>query len=288
MKKLAALLVVTLLLATAVAAEWKMRHLPREDPLGRQLLYIPTYRAVKLISLGNDGLAADILYLWAIQYYSMYSSEERFLYLHSMFNLITDLDPLYFDAYSLGGLVMKMAAGRDPGSHRQSLIDLYEKGVRNLPDDFRLAEIAAWDLHTAWKDDKTATHFLEIAITRPNAPPRIQRVLGRWRDWAHLWSYDDSIKYWLDAMSEATTEVDQRFARNHLYDSVRDRDQFIMNPILRTYEIIHDECPSDFDVFVHSGILSSVPIDYFGEPYLISVQDCTLFSHRRIRPSNIH
>ena len=283
MKRLASLLAVALLLATAVGAEWKMRHLPEQDPLGRELLYVPTYQAVKFLSLGNEGLAADIFYLWAIQYYSMYTPTERFLYLRTMFNLITDLDPLYFDAYSLGGLVMQMAAGRNPEGHRQSVIDLYEKGVFNIADDFRLAEIAAWDLHTAWKDDKAPTHFLEIAISRPGAPDRIKRVLGRWRDGAHLWSFDESIEYWLEAISDATSERDRSYARSHLYDSVRDRDQFVMNPILKTYEIIYEECPADFEVFVDSGILSSVPIDFFGEPYLIEPNTCTLFSFRKIR-----
>jgi len=283
MKRVAAILVTALLLGAAVGAEWKMQHLSREDPLGRELLYVPTYRGVKILSLGNEGLAADLFYLWAIQYYSMYAPNERFLYLQTMFNLITDLDPLYFDAYSLGGLVMQMASGHNPSSHRQSVIDLYDKGVRHIADDFRLAEIAAWDLHTVWKDDEAATHFLEIAIARPGAPDRIKRVLGRWRDGAHLWSFDESIMYWLEAISDATSEKDQSYARSHLYDSIRDRDQFVMNPILKTYEIVHGECPVDFDVFVSMGILSSVPVDFFGDPYLVEPETCTLFSHRKIR-----
>ena len=87
-------MIVVALLAVAVTSELRMSRIPREDPLGRQLLYLPSPEMLKLLSLGNPGLAADVLYLWSIQYYSKFRPHERFLYLETVYNLITDLDPL--------------------------------------------------------------------------------------------------------------------------------------------------------------------------------------------------
>jgi len=100
------LVIIGALIALAVGAEVKLGRIPREDPLGRELLYLPSPEMLKIMSLGNPGLAADILYLWSIQYYSGFKPNERFLYLEAIYNLITDLDPLYFDAYRIGALIM--------------------------------------------------------------------------------------------------------------------------------------------------------------------------------------
>jgi hypothetical protein len=58
------LVVAAALLATAVTTEMRLRQLPRQDPLGRELLYLPSYEVLKVVSLGNPGLMADLVYLW--------------------------------------------------------------------------------------------------------------------------------------------------------------------------------------------------------------------------------
>lgn len=283
MKKLGILFVLALLLGTTVTTEYKLRSMDRADPLGRELLYVPTFRAVKLLSLGNEGMAADIFYLWAIQYYSVFIPNEQFLYINSMFDLITDLDPLYFEAYTLGGMLMAMAGTRDPEQHRDAVIALYDKGLAAMPNDFRLGEIAAWDFHTIWKDDQVATRFLEKVKDRPEVPSRIARVLGRWRDGASLWSYDESIDYWNQAVADSIDERDRVYARSHLYDSIAERDRSILDPMLQTQRIVTGECPDSFAVFVKRGVLKSLPIDDWGNPYLIDSEKCTVMPFKRIR-----
>jgi len=94
-RRFISLVIVVVLLGVAVGAEVELGRIPKEDPLGRELLYLPSPEMLKIMSLGNPGLVADILYLWSIQYYSMFRPNERFLYLGTVYNLITDLDPLY-------------------------------------------------------------------------------------------------------------------------------------------------------------------------------------------------
>ena len=74
----ASLVVIGSLLAIAVAAEVGLGKVPEQDPLGRELLYLPSPEMLRMMSLGNPGLAADVLYLWSIQYYSLFQPNERF------------------------------------------------------------------------------------------------------------------------------------------------------------------------------------------------------------------
>ena len=107
------LAIVATLIGVAVVSEVRLGAIPRPDPLGRELLYLPSPEILKILSLGNPGLAADVLYLWSIQYYSFFEPHERFLYLETIFNLITDLDPLYADAYRIGALIMQIQTSGD-------------------------------------------------------------------------------------------------------------------------------------------------------------------------------
>ena len=97
-RRFVSLSIVVLLLAGAVLCAVKLEGIPREDPLGRNLLYLPSPEMLKILSLGNPELVADILYIWSIQYYSGFRPQERFLYLETVYDLITELDPLFFDA----------------------------------------------------------------------------------------------------------------------------------------------------------------------------------------------
>ena len=72
---------VVVLLAIAITSEVRLRSIERADPLGPELLYLPTYEMLKIMSLGNEGLMADLLFLWSIQYYSQFRPHEKFLYL---------------------------------------------------------------------------------------------------------------------------------------------------------------------------------------------------------------
>ena len=81
------IVMVVILLCVAVTSEISLQKIPREDPLGRELLYLPSPEMLKIISLGNTGLAADVLYLWSIQYYSLFEPHERFLYLETIYDL---------------------------------------------------------------------------------------------------------------------------------------------------------------------------------------------------------
>ncbi|MBD3855666.1 MAG: hypothetical protein IFK92_03880, partial [Acidobacteria bacterium] len=142
-RTLGSLAVITVLLGAVVLSEVRLGKIPREDPLGRELLYLPSPEMLKIMSLGNPGLVADVLYLWSIQYYSFYRPHERFLYLETVYNLITDLDPLYVDAYRIGALIMQIQTGGDQNEIDAAVRRLFDKGLRNLPDDWQLAEAAA-------------------------------------------------------------------------------------------------------------------------------------------------
>jgi len=282
-RRLLTLAVVLALGAVAVVSGQRLHAIPEADSLGKQLLYLPTPEILKLVSLGNQGLMADLLYLWSIQYYSQFAPDEKFLYLETVFDLVTDLDPRYFDAYRIGALIMTLQRSGDPAQHKAAIARLYDKGLRNMPDSWELAEVAAWDAHLVLNDQELAVRWMKAAAERPGAPPEVKRVYGRWRDNIHGWTVEDSIAYWEGVVAEANRTVDIRLATSHLYDSYVTLHRRRLDPLLASIRQRTGECPESWQEVVERGLLPEAPLDYVGNPYGIDRESCTMVAHKRIR-----
>jgi hypothetical protein len=277
------LAIIASLLGVAVTAEVRLARIPREDPLGRRLLYLPSPEMLRIMSLGNPNLAADALYLWSIQYYSFFEPHERFLYLETIYGLITDLDPLYFDAYRIGALIMQIQTGGDQNELKESVRRLFDKGLRNLPDSWQLAETAAWDFFIRFQDRRTALHYAEIAARHPEAAPRIKRMVGVWRDKESVWTLDDSIDYWRRALEDAEDEMDRVICTNQLYDAVTAKDRQRLEPMLEAYRERFGNCPDSWDELIRVGALREAPMDLFDDPYGIGGETCELVAYKRFK-----
>ena len=277
------LVIIVVLLGVAVGAEVEIGRIPREDPLGRELLYLPSPEMLKIMSLGNPGLVADILYLWSIQYYSMFRPNERFLYLETIYNLITDLDPLYLDAYRIGALIMELQTGGDQAQLKKAVRRLFDKGLENLPGSWQLAEAAAWDLFMRFHDRRAALHYAEMAAVHPDAPARIKRMVGVWRDKERAWTVDDSIDYWRRAADDAEDEYDRAMSVSHLYDAVVMKDRKALDALLAAYSRRRGSCAESWDDVIAAGLVGEVPLDLMGNPYEIDSSACTIVALKKIR-----
>lgn len=282
---LAVVLGLATLLALAVASEQRLQRVEREDPLGRRLLYLPSPEMVRLLSLGNSGLAADLLYLWSIQYYSQFRPSDRFLYLESVYDLITDLDPRYFDAYRLGGLIMGLQTSVDVDELKEAAIRLYDKGLRHMPGSWELAEHAAWDMYMRYDDLTEAIRYMQVAAEAPGTSPRIVRIVGRWRDRTRAWTLEDSIRYWQQAVAEADDDFARKMCRSALYDAMAQLHRSLLDPVLDEYRQATGHCPSDWQALVAAGLLGDIPHDEYGNPYGIDRETCTMEPLKHIRSS---
>ena len=287
-RTLAAVLALVALLAAAVASERQLQRVEREDPLGHRLLYLPTPEMLRLLSLGNPGLAADLVYLWSIQYYSQFRPTDRFLYLESVYHLITDLDPHFFDAYRIGGLILGLQSRVDPAELQRAATRLYDKGLNHMPERWELAEHAAWDMYIRYRDIEEATRYMAVAAEAPGAQARIVRIVGRWRDQTRSWTLEDSIQYWRQAVAEAERDGDDyaaRWSRSHLYDVMAELHRSLLDPVLAEIVESTGRCPAGWEEVVAAGRLGDIPRDEYGNAYGIDRESCTMAPLKHLRSS---
>jgi hypothetical protein len=279
----AALAVVAVLLGVTVSSELRLRSMARADPFGRELLYLPSVDMLKLLSLGNEGLMADLVFLWSIQYYSEFQPRDRFLYLETVYDMITDLDPLYFDAYRVGALIMSIERHGDPAERAAKVARIYDKGLANMPHNWELAEVAAWDAFIQLGDREMALRYARIGASIPGCPHRMRRVYGRWSEKARTWTLEDSIAYWQEALDEAVRWPDIVLSKNHLYDAYGQLHARQLNPLLAAYRERSGSCAEDWQPLIEAGWIIETPLDYVGNPYGIDAAECVVEPRKKIR-----
>ena len=276
------LVIVVSLLSISVVAEKALQGIEREDPLGRKLLYLPSAEMLELTSLGNEGLVADLLYLWSIQYYSKYQPHERFLYLETVYELITDLDPLYHDAYRVGALIMQLSTVDEEGQ-KQAVIRLFDKALRNMPADYEIAESAGWDMFIRYRDKTEGIRYFKAAVEIPGSPMRLRRFLAAWSEDEQGWTLEDAISYWTDVRDSSEDAYHRAVSERQIYRLIASRDEAVLDPVLQNWKLWRGRCPDDWQEVVDSGLLSQIPVDYFGRTYSIRSESCSAMGGDEVR-----
>jgi tetratricopeptide (TPR) repeat protein len=113
-----------------------------------EALYLPSGKAIKRLSLGLDGLAADVYWIRTVQYFGRkLSSEENasarstgeipMPLLAPLLNIVVTLDPHNIQAYSFGAIFL-------PERDMPAAIALLEKGINENPEAWRLYKDLAY------------------------------------------------------------------------------------------------------------------------------------------------
>jgi tetratricopeptide (TPR) repeat protein len=232
----------------------------------RVFLSLPKARNLKILSLGFDHFVSDLLYIWAIQFYSSYQIKNRFDYIEHIFNLITDLNPGYRDVYHIGSIIMAKEKG-----DVEMAIRLLLKGARNLPDEyffyFDAGFYALWDL----QQYERARNLFQKALEVPSIPKKRRLLLKNMI--AHTLFYANDLRAsfnaWLNIYrSEDSLPHQRNVARTRLYTIKADLDIGTIREAIRRYLEKNRRLPDTLGTLVAEGYLSEVPRDFFGYEYL--------------------
>ncbi len=130
---------------------------------------------------GFELLLADVYWLRSVQYYGserIFNPDPTYENLRPLIDITTALDPRLELAYRYGAIFLSEDRPLGAGEPEQGL-EVLEKGVRALPESWRLR----WDLGAHWffymKDPKRAAAVLRGAKSIPGAPYWLENLAAR-------------------------------------------------------------------------------------------------------------
>ncbi|HWH58096.1 MAG TPA: hypothetical protein VN682_10730 [Terriglobales bacterium] len=237
----------------------------RENATLEETIYISSPRLLKHLSLGYEGLLADVYWTRAVQYFGEqhHNDSGEYKLLWPLLNITTQLDPHLVPAYEFGAAFLASRPPLGAGLPEQA-IELVEYGIRNNPDDWHLY----YDLGFVYydlKDYAKASDAFERGSHVPNAHPFLRIMAaqtaqhgGETRTAQMLWT----------SVYETTHDPQIRDnAKSHLVSLTADLQCEELEQIVAAYRQRTGRNPSSFADLVRAGMLRGIPVDPTGTQY---------------------
>ncbi len=278
MKKSFIFVIVILSCTIFMALKLKIDGIPRTKVPGSSIIYVPTGKYLKFASFGNSAMMADIIYLWAIQFYSNYNIQDRYDYLEHIFSIISELDPRYLDPYEVGALIAIFEAKDVPLALK--ILDL---GLENNPGEWIFPFQAGHYAQMFLKDFNIARDYYKKTMKIEGAPSQTEILAANAA--FKMMDYETAWQSWQEIYQTATDERIKKIAANHLYNVWASRDIELIKKNLARYLEKFGRHPLTLEQLVREGFLGSVPRDmdekdYIYDPQTGEVRAATVWSKR--------
>lgn len=238
--------------ALADNASKPTREAVKDAILRNEKPLLPSTKVLKLLSLGDEPLLADLVWLQTIQYFGTGSPYQKYSALAPMVDTVTELDPKFAYPYQFA-LVALPFMGQS-----ETAVKLGLRARENLPNDGLLTFYTASVYHLNLKDYRKASEFYELAATLPGAPSAAIRLAGvtKARVADNLSDRQAAIVFWEAVAQNAKTDEERERAiawYKHM--------QIVYSLEISTeqFKTREGRYPASFDELIAKGYIGRVP-----------------------------
>ena len=260
-------IVATLLLIASFAGSAvtlrKVESLRGKEATLEEVLFLPSGKALKRLSLGYSGLLADIYWTRAVQYFGSQSNQRsgRYDLLAPLLDITTDLDPKLLVAYEAGSILLAQKAGG--AGQPDKAVALVEKGIRENPDYWRLYFTLGFIHYLDRKDYKAASEAFYKGSRVPGALPWMKVMAARMAERG-----DErvvALELWNTVYQTNPTLRDT--AIRHIVSLQAAADIEELSGRVAAYQQKTGAPPETWADLIRAGLIKTVPRDPTGSPY---------------------
>jgi hypothetical protein len=214
---------------------------------------VPSTQVLKFLSLGDQSLTSDLLWLETIQYFGVGTPYGKYRALGPMLNRITQLDPQFEYPYEFGMIVLPYM------DNVNSAISLGNQAVKQFPQDGLLAFYHATNYLLFEKNYVQAHHFYDLASKEPGSPSMAATLAATSLDNIDNTLNDRLIArdYWQTIEDHAKSKADAEMAAHWVAQMqlVYDLESMALN-----YKQVYGHFPASLQALVDAHYLKSIPV----------------------------
>ena len=250
------------------------------------VIYMPSGKLLRRLSLGNEGLLAAIYWTRAVQYFGRrtLTKEARYGLLAPLLRITTELDPHLLIAYRFGAIFLTEKPPQGAGQP-QAALELIRRGIVNNPAYWRLWQDLGFIYYWNLKDYRRAAQAFLIGSRQPGAlffmKAMAAKILAQGGD--PRTSYD----IWMELYEHAENDQLRSNAEMHLTAIRAAMAMKQLDEILARFEHATGHKARSFDDLVAAGWLRGIPVDSTGVPYQIGADGKTALGPRSKVPMHL-
>jgi len=257
-----------LLVACLTGSVLLLRGIDRERSAAtlEEVLYISSPTLLKRMSLGYDGLLADVYWTRAVQYFGdkLIRGSEHFDLLAPLLEITTTLDPHLLVAYEYGS---NFLAPKIPGGagQPQRAIKLAEFGIRNNPNQWHLYYDLGFIYYMELGDYANAEQAFADGAKVPNAHQVMRIMAAKMAE--HAGNIQTARLMWVTTYQTTLDPNVKSNAVAHLNALQVDEDVTSLEGLVSHYCETMGHLPQSFSDLAAANMLRSVPVDPLGHTY---------------------
>ncbi len=225
-----------------------------------EVLYIPSPKVMKRLSLGYDGLLADIYWTRAVQYFGnkLNVGAENFNLLAPLLEITTVLDPHLVVAYEYGSNFLAPHPPNGAGMPDRA-IKLDEFGILNNPNEWRLYYDLGFIYYTELHDYARAADAFVRGSRVPHAHPFLKILAGQMAE--HAGDLQTARAMWSLTYDTAQEKSIRANAAAHLRALQVDEDVPVLEAIVERFRQRTHQLPAGFAELARLGWVRGIPVD---------------------------
>jgi tetratricopeptide (TPR) repeat protein len=257
-----------LLAALMTASTLLVRQVDRvrdDEPL-QEVLYIPSSKVVKRMSLGYSGLLADIYWTRVVQYFGTKhaAKAKQYLILEPLLDMTTTLDPKLLPAYQFGSVFLAQKPPEGAGDP-QAAARLVEKGIRENPQEWRLYYDLGYIYWLELGDPSKASKAFERGSHIPGALAWMQVMAAALA--GHAGETETAVYMWTNILNSTDEPNLKANALNRLECLRVDSEVKLLQERTDEFTKQNGHSPTGWPELISTGLLRGVPVDPKSNPY---------------------
>jgi tetratricopeptide (TPR) repeat protein len=231
-----------------------------------EVLYITSPKLLKRLSLGYDGLLADIYWTRAVQYFGNkhYQGAQKYTLLAPLLEITTTLDPHLVIAYEFGANFLATKPPNGAGMPQRA-IQLAEFGIRNNPNEWHLYYDLGFIYYMELKDYPKASEAFRQGSGIPGAHPWLKLLSALMAE--HAGDISTARLMWTATYQTTPNSNVRANAAAHLRALQVDEDVPALEKLVAEYREKNGHLPESLTDLETAGMLRGIPRDPLGNPY---------------------